>query len=102
MTKQVRKLFLAISVLAVPMTGAVAQAPAPAATGFQGATGAPTPGNKTPTNAAAAASKTTAPGAMGTRVVPGSNNMAVGGQPGMAETKPGGGTGSGNDRGSGR
>jgi hypothetical protein len=92
MTQQVRRLLFALSVLAVPVTGALAQDPAPATTGFQGATGAPTPGNKTPTSAAAAAAKTTAPGAMGTRVVPGSDNTAAGDQPGMAETKAGGGT----------
>jgi hypothetical protein len=99
MTPQVRRLLFALSVLAVPVTGALAQDPAPATTAFQGA---PTPGNKTPTSAAAAAAKTTAPGAMGTRVVSGSDNTAAGDQPGMAETKADGGTDDSSSRGSGR
>ena len=101
MTKQPRRLFFAAFLLAVPMTAAVAQAAPSAETGFQGATGAPTPGNKTPTSAAAAASKTTAPGAMGTRVVPGSRDTAIGNHPGMAEPKAGG-TGDSSGRVSGR
>ena len=93
MTKQWRMLFFALILLTVPLAGALAQPPPPATTGFQGATGAPAPGNKTPTSAAAAESKTTPPGAMGTRVHPGSNNTAAGDQPGTAEPKAGGGTG---------
>lgn len=101
MTRQLGMLFFALSTLAVPMVGAVAQPPPPAATGFQGETGAPTPGKKTPTSAAAAASKTTPPGAMGTRVHPGSSNTAAGDQPGTAEPKTGGGIDDSTGRGSG-
>jgi hypothetical protein len=102
MTKQLAILFFAISILVEPMTGALAQPPPPATTGFQGATGAPAPGNKTPTSAAAAKSKTTPPGAMGTRVHPGSSNTAAGDQPGTAESKAGGGTNESSGRDSGR
>jgi hypothetical protein len=102
MTRQRRTLFFALTVLAVPLAGALAQPPPPAATGFQGATGAPVPGNKTPTSATAAASKTTPPGAMGTRVHPGSNDTAAGNKPGMAGTKADGGTGEDSGPGSGR
>ena len=102
MTRQWRTLFLALSGLAVPLAGAVAQPPPPAATGFQGATGAPAPGNETPTSAAAAASKTTPPGAMGTRVHPGPNDTAAGNKPGTADTKAAGGTGEDSGPGSGR
>ena len=101
MTKQLRTLFFAVSIVAVPLVGVVAQPPPPATTGFQGETGAPAPGNKTPTSAAAAASKTTPPGAMGTRVHPGSSDTAAGDQPGMARTQPGG-TGESSGRGPGR
>jgi hypothetical protein len=101
MPRQWRTLFFALSGLAVPVAGAVAQPPPPAETGFQGATGAPVPGNKTPTSAAAAASKTTPPGAMGTRVHPGSNDTAAGNKPGVAGTQTGG-TGESSGRGPGR
>ena len=101
MTTQWRTLFFALILLAVPLAGAPAQPPPPAATGFQGVTGAPAPGNKTPTSAAAAESKTTPPGAMGTRVHPGSSNTATGDQPGTAESKAGG-TNESSGRGSGR
>src|SRR5919205_398042 len=95
-----RTLFLALLVLALPTSGALAQDTTPATTNFQGATAAPTPGNKAPASAAAGASKTTPPGAMGTTPVPGSNNMAAGGQPGAADTKTGD-TGTGRSTGSG-
>ena len=102
MTRRWRTVCFALSGLAVPIAGAIAQPPPPATTGFQGETGAPAPGNKTPTSAAAAASKTTPPGAMGTRVHPGSNDTAAGNKPGMAGTKAGGGTGEDSGPGSGR
>lgn len=102
MTRQARTFFFAISILAAPMTGAVAQPPPLATTSLQGATGAPAPGNKTPTSAAAAASKMTPPGATGTRVHPGSSNTAAGDQPGTAEPKAVGGTGESSGSGSGR
>jgi hypothetical protein len=102
MTRQLGMLFFALSTLAVPLAGALAQPPPPAETGFQGATGAPAPGNKTPTSAAAAASKATPPGAMGTRVHPGSGDTAAGGQPGTGESAATGGTGESSSRGAGR
>jgi len=90
MSKHIRRLVFALSIPAMPLTGAFAQDTTPATTNFQGATAAPTPGDKAPASAAAGgASKTTPPGAMGTTPVPGSNNMAVGGQPGAADTKTG-------------
>ena len=101
MTRQWRMVCLALSLLAGPLAGALAQPPPPATTGFQGATGAPAPGNKTPTSAAAAASKTTPPGAMGTRVHPSPGDVAAGDQPGVAEPRTGGtgeGSGQNNDR----
>jgi hypothetical protein len=89
MTKEGRRFLFAISILIMSMTGALAQGNTPAATNFQGATAAPTPTDKTPASAAAGASRTTAPGAMGTTVVPGSNSTATGDQTGMTETKTG-------------
>lgn len=97
MTKQSRRLFFALSVLAMPTTGAIAQGTAsPATTNFQSATSASTPADKTPASAAAGASKTTAPGAMGT--TPGSGNMVPGDQPGRTETKTGGMSSTGSGR----
>src|SRR3954468_15604368 len=89
MSKHIRRLVFALSIPAMPLTSAFAQNTTPATTNFQGATAAPTPGGKEPDSAAAGASKTTPPGAIGTTPVPGSNNMAVGGQPGAADTKTG-------------
>jgi hypothetical protein len=99
--KQAQTLFVAIALLAVPLTSAVAQDQSPAKTGFLGATGAPTPGNKTPTSAAAETSKTTPPGAMGTRAHPGLNNRAVETHSGTIDTTTGGGTGKGSGQSSG-
>jgi hypothetical protein len=102
MIKEWQRVFFAISILTMSMTGAIAQGNAPAATNLQGVTAAPTPADKTPASAAAGASRTTAPGAMGTTVVPGSNSAVTGDQAGTAETKTGGkGTNSSSSSGSG-
>jgi hypothetical protein len=89
MIKERQRFLCAISILTMSMTGAIAQGNAPAETNLQGATAAPTPPDKTPASAAAGASTTTAPGAMGTTVVPGSNSTVTGDQTGTSETKTG-------------
>jgi len=90
MAKQLRTLCLGLSVLTMPMAGAIAQGSAPAVTNFQGATAAPTPADKAPASAAAAASNTTAPGAMGTTVVPGSDSAVAADRTGTTEQRTGG------------
>jgi hypothetical protein len=100
MGKHRRRLVFALSVLAAPLTGAFAQDTTPATTNFQGATAAPTPGDKAPASATAGASKTTAPGVMGTIPIPGSNNTVNRDQPGVANTRTGD-TGTGRSTGSG-
>jgi len=83
----------------MPIAGAFAQNPTPATTNFQGATAAPTPDNKAPASAAAETSRTTTPGAMGTKPAPGLNdNMPAGDQPGTTATRSGG-TNTGNSDG---
>jgi hypothetical protein len=100
MGKHRRRLVFALSVLATPLTGAFAQDTTPATTNFQGATAAPTPGDKAPASAATGASKTTPPGVMGTIPIPGSNDMVAHDQPEAADTKTGD-TGTGRSSGSG-
>ena len=99
MSRKIQGLFLAISALAMPAAGAFAENTTPATTNFQGATAAPTPGNKAPASAAAETSRTTAPGAMGTRGGPGANDRMIGGQPGMRSGGTStGGSGRGSER----